>query len=732
MLRWILRRILGWWFGLRVYNESVLGTPGPVLLVPNHVSWLDWLFVGVCLDRDWRFVVSSVAARTSWLHRRIMMNRRTFPVDPTSPYGVRRMAEHLAKDGRLVLFAEGRISRTGCLMKLFDGTGFLLHKTRARVITCHLRGAERVLCSPHPGWRRVFPVVSVHFSDLLTPPGQAHVPVSEARSRLTGWLRDRMVCQQFQVETEFGPRTLPEAVWEMARRQPRRVVLQDATMKTLSYRRLLVAVDVLARVWQRELPEETVRVGVLLPNVNAMGLVLLGLWRQGRQAAILNYSTGMATMLACARLSGLRTVITSRVFLERLKLGGASFEAAGVRLLYLEDMRVAIGRWSKLSGVLRSLFRPRQVLLGPSTSSDTAVLLYTSGSEGMPKGVELTHGNLMANIRQMLAVVDVMDTDRFFSALPLFHSFGLLAGLLVPLVRGVFSFLYPSPLHYRLIPAVFYSLDCTVMFGTNTFLNGYGRKAHPYDFRSLRYLVAGAEKLQDNTVELWCRKFGVRPIEGYGATECSPAICVNTCLDNRVGSVGRLLPGMECRFEPVAGVHEGGRLLVRGPNVMRGYVNAEADAEFKVLGGWYDTGDLARMDGDGFVYLLGRLKRFAKVSGEMVSLTAVEEVLAGAFPQFGLRCEVVVVSRPDDDKGEVLLAVTNEPRLRQEQVREIIRQRGLTNLCVPRELRLVREIPKLGTGKTDYRELERVLAASRGRVSGQEPPGSVGDARLRP
>jgi len=639
-----------------------------------------------------------------------MLNRRTFPVDPTSPYGVRHMAEYLAKNGRLVLFAEGRISRTGSLMKLFDGTGFLLHKTRARVITCHLRGAERVLFSPNPGWREVFPRVTAHFSELLSPPEMAHVPVAQARARLTGWLRDQMVGQQFAVESEFGAATLPEAIMEIALRQPRRVVLQDATMKGLNYRRLLTGVDVLAREWEWRLREDPDRVGVLLPNVNAMPAVLLSLWRQGRQPAILNFSTGVATMMACARLAGLRTVITSRLFLGRLKLTLEPFEREGIRLVYLEDVRAEISRGSKLRGAVRSRFRPRQVLASPAVAGDTAVILFTSGSEGMPKGVELSHGNLMANIRQMLSVIDIMDTDRFFSAMPLFHSFGLLAGLLAPLVRGVYSFLYPTPLHYRLIPAVFYSLDCTVMFGTNTFLNGYARKAHPYDFRSLRYLIAGAEKLQENTVDTWCRKFGVRPIEGYGVTECSPAICVNTGQNTRIGSVGRMLPGMDYRIEPVDGVPEGGRLFVRGPNVMRGYLNAEADAAFKALRGWYDTGDLARVDEEGFVHLLGRLKRFAKISGEMVSLAAVEEALAGAFPQFGLRCEVAVVSRPDEEKGEVLVAATNEPRLKLEHLREAIRGKGLTNLCVPRDLQVVREIPKLGTGKTNHRELERILA----------------------
>ncbi len=279
MLKWVLRRVLRWWFGFRAYNESVLNAPGPVLLVPNHVSWLDWLLVGVCLEGDWKFVVSSVTAQNSWLHRRIMLNRRTFPVDPTSPYGVRHMAEHLARNGRLVLFAEGRISRTGCLMKLFDGTGFLLHKTRARVITCYLRGAQRILCSPHPGWRRVFPRVTAHFSEILSPPDLAHVAVAQARARLTGWLRDQMVGQQFAVESEFGPATLPEAVLEMARQQPKRVVTQDVTMTGLSYRRLLTGVDVLAREWEKRLGAEPDRVGVLLPNVNAMPVVLLRYWR---------------------------------------------------------------------------------------------------------------------------------------------------------------------------------------------------------------------------------------------------------------------------------------------------------------------------------------------------------------------------------------------------------------------------------------------------------------------
>jgi acyl-[acyl-carrier-protein]-phospholipid O-acyltransferase/long-chain-fatty-acid--[acyl-carrier-protein] ligase len=404
----------------------------------------------------------------------------------------------------------------------------------------------------------------------------------------------------------------------------------------------------------------------------------------------------------------LKQVITSRAFVAKAQLDLAPFAGAGIEVVYLEDARQPIGGTRKLLELASQFLRPHLSLAGRH-AEDVAVILFTSGSEGDPKGVELTHRNLLANIRQMLAVVDLAERDRFFNSLPLFHSFGLTVGLLLPLIRSVFSFLYLSPLHYRVVPAVVYDLRCTVFFGTNTFLAGYARKAHPYDFRSVRYLFAGAEKLQDSTTTTWMRKFGVRIIEGYGATECSPVVSANTPIHPRYGSAGQFLPGIEHKIEPVEGVAEGGRLFVRGPNIMRGYVNPEPDAKFKALRGWYDTGDIASVDDHGFVHILGRLKRFAKVSGEMVSLTAVEDALSGAFPQYGLKFAVAVVSRPDEAKGEKLIAVTNEPRLTMDEIRNAIRARGLGNLAVPRELKAVHELPLLGAGKVNYRELQKMI-----------------------
>ncbi|HRE82387.1 MAG TPA: AMP-binding protein [Opitutaceae bacterium] len=701
---WLLRFLLRLCFGFKAHHATVLTTPGPVLLLPNHVSWFDWLFIGAYLDSDWRFVTSATTAKLSPLHRWIMVNRRTFPIDPLSPYAAKHMAEYLQTGGRLVLFPEGRISETGSLMKLFDGTGFLLHKTEAKVITAYLRGAHRLPFSRNRDDKVLFPRISIHFSEALTPPRIENTSTAEARDRLTEWVRDRMVEQRFHADLQEGPQTLPAAIHATARLRPGHRVLEDISGH-LTYRRLLMGAALLDRQWSALLPTPS-RVGVLLPNVNSMPATLLSLWCAGKTPAILNYTTGPAIMVACAKLAQLTHIITSRAFVEKARLKLEPLSEAGIQFIYLEDVRKRIGSVGRLAGLLRlTRFRlPPQL-----AANDTAVVLFTSGSEGVPKGVELSHRNLLSNVTQLLAVSDLQDTDRVFNALPLFHSFGLTAGVLLPLTRGFSTFLYPSPLHYRIVPMVAYLQDSTLLLATNTFLTLYARQAHPYDFRSLRYLFAGAEKVQEATSTLWSQKFGIRILEGYGATECSPVISVNTPLAPRYGSAGRLMPGMDYRLTPIEGVPHGGRLHVRGPNVMKGYLNPEANATFRAGDGWYDTGDIVTVDEQRFIRIQGRLKRFAKISGEMVSLTAVEDALSGAFPQHGQRCQVAIITRPDEDKGERLVAVTNEPRLTIDEIRQVARAKGVPNLGIPREVIAVISLPKLGTGKTDYRELERQL-----------------------
>ncbi len=698
-------------FGFRSYGNESLSTPGPVLLIPNHASWLDWLFLYATLGEDWRIVTSSITAQTSWLHRLLMVNRRTFPVDTMSPYAIREMIDYLNTGGRLVLFAEGRITRTGSLMKIYDGTGFLIHKTRARVITCYLRGATRLPFVRHTGWKKWFPRVTAHFSPALTAPGFEQYAHTIARNKTTLWLRDQLVRQQFEADLAHGPQTLPAAIAETAAHIPSHIALEDATNSELAYRRLVTASDALASIWPRMLAGDA-PAGVILPNINAMPVTLLSLWTAARTPAILNFTTGTSTMLQCAQIAGIRQIITSRRFLEKARLDLAPLAGAGLELLYLEDLRPRIGLFTKLASALRNRIScGLRLRHAPVAAETTAAILFTSGSEGVPKGVELTHRNILANLRQAIATIDITDHDRIFNALPLFHSFGLTAGLLFPLVRGCYTFLYPTPLHYRIVPTLVYDRCCTVLFGTNTFLNGYARKAHAYDFNTLRFLIAGAEKVQAATYETWARKFGIRILEGYGATECSPILSLANRMEPGAGSAGRLLPGIDYKLEPVPGVEDGGRLFVRGPNIMKGYLNPEANAEFQRSGGWYDTGDIAFVDDERYVHIRGRMKRFAKISGEMVSLTAIEDTLAGAFPRYGLRCQVAIIAVPDADKGEKLIAVTNEARLQLADIRSVLRDKGLGNLAAPRELRIVNTIPKLGTGKINHRELQQQLAA---------------------
>ncbi|HLH54070.1 MAG TPA: 1-acyl-sn-glycerol-3-phosphate acyltransferase, partial [Verrucomicrobiae bacterium] len=316
----LIRLALRILYSFRSFNESVLRTPGPVLLLSNHVSWWDWLFIGSCLEPDWRFVTSSATAQLSPIHRWILVNRRTFPVDMNSPYAVKHIAEYLHKGGRLVLFPEGRMSTTGSLMKLFEGTGFLVGKTHAKIITAFLRGAGRLPFSPNPNRKQWFPRVSLHLTKVLEPPVAPHAASMETRLAVADWLRDQMVQQQFQTEMEFGHQTLPRAIEACARANRSRTAIEDTSQTRLKYGSIITRAAVLTRIWDQTLDPSQKRVGLLLPNVNAFPVVLLSLWAAGRVPAILNYSSGPATLAACARIAGLKQVVTSRKFIEKTLL----------------------------------------------------------------------------------------------------------------------------------------------------------------------------------------------------------------------------------------------------------------------------------------------------------------------------------------------------------------------------------------------------------------------------
>ena len=311
----------------------------------------------------------------------------------------------------------------------------------------------------------------------------------------------------------------------------------------------------------------------------------------------------------------------------------------------------------------------------------------------------LSHRNILANSAQCLSRLAANGEDTVFNVLPVFHCFGLTGGLMMPLLAGVPTYLYPSPLHYRIVPELIYDTCATIVFGTDTFLRGYARTAHPYDFRSVRLIVAGAEAVKESTRQTYMDRFGVRILEGYGVTETAPVLAMNTPIANKAGTVGRLSPLMRARLEPVAGIAEGGRLFVAGPNVMLGYCRPENPGALEAPAeGWHDTGDIVTIDTHGYIAIKGRAKRFAKIGGEMVSLAAVETLAAEAFPGATL----AVVSLPDTRKGERLVLMTTDPAVERDTLSRRARARGAAELMVPADVLLIESLPLLGSGKPDY------------------------------
>jgi acyl-[acyl-carrier-protein]-phospholipid O-acyltransferase/long-chain-fatty-acid--[acyl-carrier-protein] ligase len=422
----------------------------------------------------------------------------------------------------------------------------------------------------------------------------------------------------------------------------------------------------------------------------------------GRVPAMINFTAGAANILAACRAAQIEVILSSRAFIDKGKLTNvvAAIEKE-VRILYLEDIRETISVSDKIRGLLNA-FKP----LVPRKPDDWAAILFTSGSEGVPKGVVLSHRNMLANAAQAAARIDFGREDKVFNVLPVFHSFGLTVGLILPLVSGVQIYLYPSPLHYRTVAELIYGVNATIMFGTDTFLNGYARVAHPYDFRSLRYILAGAEPVKEATRRTYMEKFGLRILEGYGVTETAPALALNTPMFNKFGTVGRILPGMEARLDKVEGVDEGGRLYVRGPNVMLGYLKVDKPGVLEPPEeGWHDTGDIVTIDDQGFIAIKGRAKRFAKVGGEMISLAAVEALAADLWPN----ALSAVVGVPDARKGERLILVTQQKDATRQGFQAFAKAKHASDLMIPAEVWVQDKLPVLGTGKVDMMEVVKLV-----------------------
>ena len=721
IVKFLLRALLRLLYRVEVYGMEHYHAAGKrVLIVANHASLLDGILLFAWLPETPTFAINTqIASRP--LFRPFLRFVELFILDPTRPLALKSMVQFIRSDKKAVIFPEGRITVTGIPMKVYEGPGMIAERAEAQVLPIAIHGAQYTPFSylTGPGQRRWFPRITL----TVFPPVrlQADATVSGHERRKAAGLAMQKILLDLFYGTFNARRTLFPAILDCLRLHPRgQPFIEDNNRVPLTPRAFLIRILVLARALRRH-GEPGENTGVMLPNVVATPVLFLALQYLGRVPALLNYTAGGQALVLACRTGRLRRVYTARKFIEAAKLE-STLESlcAEVEVHFLEDLRAQIGWADKLLAALAvpwvtALYERRVPVPDPDRP---AVILFTSGSEGTPKGVALSHANLLSNFAQVRCHLDFRSTDLVFSCLPLFHSFGLNAGFLMPLMGGCRIFLYPTPLHYRIIPELIYELGATILFSTNTFLKGYARSAHAYDMHTLRYVVAGAERLSNETTHVWQEKFGIRILQGYGVTEASPVVAVNTPLNNRAGSVGQLLPGMESYLAPVPGIQHGGRLVVRGPNTMLGYLLLEHDGIVPVGTdrgpGWHDTGDIVTVDAAGFITLLGRAKRFAKIGGEMISLTAVEELAQRIWPGK----PHAALGLADERRGEKIVLVTEYQGATRRELQEAARQLQYGELLLPRKVVLIDSMPVLSTGKLDYVALQTLAQQEDARNSG--------------
>ncbi|MBZ9761087.1 AMP-binding protein [Mesorhizobium sp. CA8] len=665
----------------------------PVIYVVSHQSRIEPALMLSLLPDDTLHILDEASARSPWLEpwRELA---RTIAFNAEHIFVSRRLVRVLKGKGRLAVYLPDNVEPDVKSFRLFRAITRIAMQADATIVPIFVAGTRDLPVSLTPkekAPRHWFPRLSVSVLEPMT--------IAELVARNPDMASNtNALFDRFAEARLYGTnldRGLFLAMRDAADRiGPSSPIIEDVISGSLSYRKLFIGARVLGRHFEAvTAPGEAV--GVLLPNANGVVLTFVGLISAGRVAAMINYTAGPASVTAAVRTAVIRTVISSRAFIEKAAIDDivAAVEAGGAKMLWLEDVRAGVTTLDKVAAAL--LWR---LPLQRQQASKPAVILFTSGSEGTPKAVVLSNRNLLANVMQAEARVSVSPADILLNVLPVFHSFGLTGGTILPLVLGIKLFLYPSPLHYKIIPEIARKVKPTVMFGTDTFLANYARTAKDGDFSSLRFVVAGAEAVKPETRRTYRDRFHASIVEGFGLTEAAPVVAVNTAIHNRDGTVGRPLPAIRVKLEPVEGIADGGRLWLDGPNLMMGYMTADRPGELQRLEGWHDTGDIVSIDREGFITIRGRAKRFAKIAGEMVSLGAVEMLVQSLWPEE----RHAAVAVPDKRRGERIVLVTTADDANAEELRQFGKNAGAAELMVPNDIIKVDEIPVLGSGKTDY------------------------------
>ncbi len=680
--------------------------PKTVLYISNHVSDLDILFLYAFLPPNVCYALDKLTRRKRFIQL-LMHYADVVTFNPLDTNDVKKLVARLNAGQSCFIFAEGKATETGNLMKIYESPGVIADRANVPFVPVWIEGAQYGYSSRLKDKKhcRPFPRTTITF--------QKPVPfkVSPLGKKNRNYISNEIytIMQNIAFRATFRPTASFFAEFMRSAKNnahngffSRPLVAQDIQHEPCSYKDLTIKAYLYGGLFTRYLPWQE-NIGILLGNQIETFCILLGLMAYERTPAMLNYTAGTANVLSAIRTAKIGVILTSKTFIQEHQLESLieNIKLLGVLILFEEDLKEKMNVFRRLRAwwLYKKKFVPY-----PFSANKKALILFTSGSEGQPKAIVLSHQNLVANIRQFGAAVDINKTDIVFNCLPLFHCFGLVIGTFFPLLSGGRVFVYPSPLHYRAIPEMIYNIGATMLFGTDTFLRSYAKVAHPFDFHSLRFVLGAAERVQPETRNLWMEKFGIRIFEGYGSTECSPFLTVNNRIFCNFHSVGKMLPAIEYKLKTIDGIATGGSLCVKGPNVMLGYMTSEKPAELiRPTGGWFDTGDVVEMDDMGYVYIKGRLRRFAKVAGEMVSLPMIEKLVLDAYPQLG--ADVAAVCVPHPTKGEQIIVVSTSKQIDLGVVAPFVQHQGFSELYIPKAILYQKEIPLLGSGKRDYQRL---------------------------
>lgn len=707
-MRFLVRVLLKVLFRVRVQGDlTPFEQSNRLLIIANHLTRFDALVLGLFLPRQPVVVIPPEDVRQSFWRRLMQVVPHTV-LDVNNPVAIKRLLRLLRSGRPVVLFPEGRVNAADGVMKVYPVPAVIAIKSGAAVVPVQVEGNGECLSrSGRPSFlSQVLPALTLRVQ------AAARIDGGSARSgrRRRAYATRRLAAMlQSMSLTSHASKPIYQCFLDaVAVHGRRRLLIEDQSEEPRSYGYLLKGSLAISR-WIRRHSVPGENVGLLLPNVIASVCTVLGVSAAGRVPAIFNYTSGPLGVKSAAIAARVRTVVTSRKFVQQARLEALIEALPDCRLLYLEDLRAQFGLWDKLWLIGFAMRFPRLAVAGQSNLGP-AVVLFTSGSEDRPKGVVLSHHAVIANVAQMRAVFDFTAEDKVLNPLPIYHAYSFTAGMILSLVTGTRLFLYISPLRYRAIPEIAYRRDCTILFGTSTFLSYYARHADPMDFKRLRYVISGGEKLAPEVSRLWMEKFGLRIYEGYGATEAAPVISLATPSSFRRGAVGRFLPGMDYALEPIEGIERGGVLHIRGPNLMLGYYRygnpgVIEPPRSRFGEGWYNTGDVVEVDADEFLRIAGRIKRFAKIAGEMISLDVIEQVARVASP--GAHHAAVLLT--PDFGGETTVLFTTDPDLTRTHLADAARNLGTHDLSVARRLIHIPEMPLLATGKTDYVGLQALL-----------------------